>query len=197
MKRFILPLLIAAITLTALVACGSSSSSKSPLGNLPNIIAELEKQYKEHKDAKQTKVNSAKSFEKMMGKEMEFRNNAAKKVEKEGARLQGRTIPCVGGDEAFDFIKIKEAVIDKVYFDRLSAVVQVKFIPDGENNGGIEDKIYFVFLDKDGNKIQKSFTSASYLTGDVKLGRLNSVPPERWNDLKEIRFLPKEEYNQL
>lgn len=191
MKRFILPLLLAAISLTTLVACGGSNS---PLGKLPDIMADAVQQYEELKeDAKNAKDKSAKSFEKMMSKDMKIRNNAAKKVEKEGKRLLGRTIPCVGGDEAYDFIKIKEAVIESVSFDRFTAVVRIKFIPDeGNVASSSNEHINYVFLDKDGKKILKGYTSAPYLTGTINLGRLSGVPPERWKDLKEIRFLTKD-----
>ena len=194
MRRFIYITALTAFALFGLAACGGSSNSL--LGDLPDIIADAEKQYKEfNEEAKNTKDKSAKSFEKLMNKDMEIRNNAAKKVEKEGNRLEGRTIPCVGGDEAYDFIKIKQVVIDEVHFDRLSAIVQIRFIPDENGNNiapGSNKNIYFVFLDKDGNKIQKGYTSAAYLTDRIVFGRLGSVPAERWKDLKEIRFLTKD-----
>ena len=190
MKRFIHITALTALALLVLAACGGSSS---PLGNLPDIIADACQQQEEfNEEAKNTTDKSAKSFEKMMTKAMKIMTRTAEKVEKEGHRLQGRSIPCVGGDEAYDFIKINQAVIDTVTFDmqRLKATVHVRFIPN-EENGDIPygSRIYYVFLDKEGKKILKGDARTSSLFATIKLGNLGGVPPERWKDLKEIRFL--------
>ncbi len=196
MKRYFNLAALTACVLFLLSACGGSSA---PFGNVPDIITDAIQQYEElKKDAKQTKDKSAKSFEKMMKKEMSLLTNTTKKVKKESIRIQGRSITCVGGDATYDFIKINKVVIDTVRFERQTALVHLSFIPD--DNGTTpsrENKIYFVFLDKDGKKIQKGYTDAVYLTEIVPVGKLSSVPPERWNDLKEIRFLTVEEANQL
>lgn len=196
MKRFFYLAALTACVLSLLSACGGSSA---PFGNVPDIVNDAIQQYEEFKkEAKQTKDKSEKSFEKMMKKEMKLWTNTANKVKKESNRIQGRTIPCVGGDAAYDFMKINKVVIDTVRFERQTALVHLSFIPDAKGTTlSRENKIYFVFLDKDGKKIQKGYTDAVYLTEIVPVGKLSSVPPERWNDMKEIRFLTAEEANQF
>ena len=196
MKHFFKNLLFASFALFVLGAC---SGSNGLLGKTPDIIADGIKQQEElNEQAKQADKKDAETFEKMMKKAMDIIFDLNKKLTKEASRIQGKSIPSTGGESCYDFIKIQDVVIDTVKFDatKIRANVVLRFVPSADfdqSSVPYGSKVYFAFMGKDDNVIKLDSLYTSRLTTSINLSKISSVTPEQWKDLKEIRFLTKED----
>lgn len=193
MKNFFMPFLLAAITLSVFVACNGSSNS--PLGNLPDIMADASQQFNEIKEqAKQGKEPG-----KAMKRGFELTNETMEKALKEGERIKGHTIPSSGGQNTYDFVKIDKVLIDTVTYHNgyNKAYVHIHFMPTPDYNSNIVpkgSKIFFVFLDKDNKKIYSGSAAYNSLLTKIDMGPSSNIKPERWRDLKEVKFITEEQY---
>lgn len=196
MKHFLKNLLFASFALFVLCAC---SGSNGLLGKTPDIIADGIKQQEElNEQAKQADKKDAETFEKMMKKAMDIIFDLNKKLTKEASRIQGKSIPSTGGESCYDFIKIQDVVIDTVKFDatKIRANVVLRIVPSADfdqSSVPYGSKVYFAFMGKDDNVIKLDSLYTSRLTTSINLSKISSVTPEQWKDLKEIRFLTKED----
>lgn len=196
MKHFLKNLLFASFALFVLCAC---SGSNGLLGKTPDIIADGIKQQEElNEQAKQADKKDAETFEKMMKKAMDIIFDLNKKLTKEASRIQGKSIPSTGGESCYDFIKIQDVVIDTVKFDatKIRANVVLRFVPSADfdqSSVPYGSKVYFAFMGKDDNVIKLDSLYTSRLTTSINLSKISSVTPEQWKELKEIRFLTKED----
>lgn len=196
MKHFLKNLLFASFALFVLCAC---SGSNGLLGKTPDIIADGIKQQEElNEQAKQADKKDAETFEKMMKKAMDIIFDLNKKLTKEASRIQGKSIPSTGGESCYDFIKIQDVVIDTVKFDatKIRANVVLRIVPSADfdqSSVPYGSKVYFAFMGKDDNVIKLDSLYTSRLTTSINLSKISSVTPEQWKELKEIRFLTKED----
>jgi len=196
MKHLFKTLSFAVVALFVLGAC---SGSNGLLGKTPDIIADGIKQQEElNEQAKQADKKDAETFEKMMKKAMDIIFDLNKKLTKEASRIQRKSIPSTGGESCYDFIKIQDVVIDTVKFDatKIRANVVLRFVPSADfdqSSVPYGSKVYFAFMGKDDNVIKLDSLYTSRLTTSINLSKISSVTPEQWKDLKEIRFLTKED----
>lgn len=196
MKHLFKTLSFAVVALFVLGAC---SGSNGLLGKTPDIIADGIKQQEElNEQAKQADKKDAETFEKMMKKAMDIIFDLNKKLTKEASRIQGKSIPSTGGESCYDFIKIQDVVIDTVKFDatKIRANVVLRFVPSADfdqSSVPYGSKVYFAFMGKDDNVIKLDSLYTSRLTTSINLSKISSVTPEQWKELKEIRFLTKED----
>lgn len=191
---YLLPSL--ALMLFVLDACSGSSA---PFGNVPDIIADgIQQQEKFNEEAKHSEKKDAETFEKMMKKAMDIIFELNKKLTKESSRIQGKSIPSTGGESCYDFIKIQDVVIDTVKFDatKIRANIVLKIVPTADfdqSSVPYGSKVYFAFMSKDNNVIKQDSLYTSSLTTSINLSKVSSITPEQWKELKEIRFLTKED----
>ena len=195
MKKLLFTLIIAltALALFVLSACGGSSN---PLGNLPDIMADASQQFNE--------INEQAKHGKQPGKAMirgfELTNETMEKALKEGKRIKGRTIPSSGGMDTYGFLKIEKVVIDTVTYHNgyNKAYVHLHFVPTPDydvNSIPNNSMVYYVFLDKDNKKIYSGSLKYNALTTKIDMGPSSNIEPERWRDLKEVKFITEEQYN--
>ena len=194
MNKTILNSLMTIIMLTALVACNGNSNS--PLGKLPDIMADACHQQEQiEQQAKSGDSNVKESF----SKALETIRAAQERIHQEGERLKGQEIPSTGGMDAYDYIKIEKVVIDDVDYHngRNNTCVTLQFVPSQGYNSSSMPKgssIYYVFLDKDNNKIESGKTYNNAMSIKINLGNMGNSSPEQWRGLKQIKFLTKEQY---
>lgn len=196
MKHFFKTIFFSALAFLFLGAC---SGSGGLLGKTPDIIADgIQQQEEFNEQAKQSDKKDADTFEKMMKKAMDIIFELNKKLTKEASRIQGKSIPLTGGESCYDFIKIQDVVIDTVKFDatNIRANIVLKIVPSADfdqssvPNGS---KVYFAFMNKGNDVIKLDSLYTSRLTTSINLSKVSSITPEQWKELKEIRFLTKED----
>ncbi len=217
MKKLFLVLFVSAITILS-QSCGSKGGSQpneeeSPelenpemsenklLGNLPTIVAEASDIIQSFQEQMQNASQMSNSeLEQSMKDIQQAMEESAAEAQEEGNRLIGKKVPVEGNP--YDFIKIKEAVIDKVKVNPRDCSVNVnfKFVPeDGYtlDNLPAQGVMYLLLTTEDNHVLLQNMSYGKAGNTGISFSPAEKVSPLRWDGLAKIVLLSEQDWRNI